>query len=703
VSGAGASVFSAAVGTGNQGISDSGTSMSTPEVAGLAALVHSEHGTWSPEEVKADIMNTADQDLFTGDSHTGTKYAPGRVGAGLIDAKAALDNPVLAYVTDDPGAVSASFGPLEVTGPTTLTKTIKLENTSGTPETYNASYEALTTIPGVVYSVSPTQVVVGANSSTTATLTLAIADPSLLTKTIDTTAARQQGGFPREYLADASGRVLFTPTDTSLPTLRVPVYSAPRPASTMTQLSPLTLPLGSVEVGFLSLMGHGIDQGTGAESIQSIVSGFELQATSGALPNCGGAVTSGCVHAPDERAADLKYVGTTSNAPELASIGDNPLGCGADMQCGLEYFAITTQGPWHTAASQDEYDIVIDSNGDGVPDDVVFNTRLPNTDIFVAALEDLHTQEVVDLELINDRFGDADTALFDSDTLVMPVLTSMLSGVSVGHSRIRYGIVTFSDLSPGPVDTVGLDGNLDPDGTLTTDVLNPGLAVFGKFNGSGSPLLYVDSPGTLEVQRNAAAYVADHGQGALIVHFHNAVGNKAQVVTLSPVEQRLVLIKKGSGRGSVASTPAGIKCGSSCTYAFVNGTAVTLKATPASGSTFSHWSGGGCSGSRTCHVTLNTDVAVTATFRDRTRPKVTRVRIKVNHGRETAQVTFKGRDPGRGSKGLRFRCKLDRGKFKSCRSPKLYRNLRHGKHTVEVKVIDRAGNVSKPVTRDFRV
>ena len=50
--------------------------------------------------------------------------------------------------------------------------------------------------------------------------------------------------------------------------------------------------------------------------------------------------------------------------------------CNADGQCGLEYFAISTQGPWHTAASQNEYDIYIDSTGDGNPDYVAYNTRL---------------------------------------------------------------------------------------------------------------------------------------------------------------------------------------------------------------------------------------------------------------------------------------------------------------------------------------
>jgi hypothetical protein len=75
----------------------------------------------------------------------------------------------------------------------------------------------------------------------------------------------------------------------------------------------------------------------------------------------------------------------------------------------------------------------------------------------------------------------------------------------------------------------------------------------------------------------------------------------------------------------------------------------------------------------------------------------------VNHHKRTAKVTFKGTDPGHGSAGLRFKCKLDKGKFKSCRSPKLYKHLRHGKHKVQVKAIDRAGNVSRPATRKFRV
>jgi hypothetical protein len=41
---------------------------------------------------------------------------------------------------------------------------------------------------------------------------------------------------------------------------------------------------------------------------------------------------------------------------------------------------------------------------------------------------------------------------------------------------------------------------------------------------------------------------------------------------------------------------------------------VTLTASPAPGSTFTGWSGSGCSGAGTCRVTMNSDTTVTATF-----------------------------------------------------------------------------------------
>ena len=201
--------------------------------------------------------------------------------------------------------------------------------------------------------------------------------------------------------------------------------------------------------------------------------------------------------------------------------------------------------------------------------------------------------------------------------------------------------------------------------------------------------------------REASSYAADHGQGALIVHFQNAVGTKAQAVDLG---HTLTVTRSGFGGGSVKSSPAGVRCGKTCVGSFATGTSVKLTAAASATSTFARWSGGGCSGKAACHVRLSSDVSVKAIFnRDRTKPKVTLVKVKVNHRRGTARVRVRGIDPLHGSKGLRFKCKLDRKRFASCRSPKLYKHLRHGKHAIRVKAIDKAGNVSKPVKRKFRV
>jgi hypothetical protein len=82
----------------------------------------------------------------------------------------------------------------------------------------------------------------------------------------------------------------------------------------------------------------------------------------------------------------------------------------------------------------------------------------------------------------------------------------------------------------------------------------------------------------------------------------------------------LMIARNGTGTGTVTSTPAGITCGSDCTEAAVAGTSVILTAAAASGSTFSAWSGGGCSGAAACTLTLNADTTVTATFNTTTTP-----------------------------------------------------------------------------------
>ncbi len=76
----------------------------------------------------------------------------------------------------------------------------------------------------------------------------------------------------------------------------------------------------------------------------------------------------------------------------------------------------------------------------------------------------------------------------------------------------------------------------------------------------------------------------------------------------------LQVLRAGTGTGTVTSNPSGINCGTTCSRSFSTGTNVTLTATPAAGSVFAGWSGGGCTGTGTCTINLQDNTTVTATF-----------------------------------------------------------------------------------------
>jgi Tol biopolymer transport system component len=75
----------------------------------------------------------------------------------------------------------------------------------------------------------------------------------------------------------------------------------------------------------------------------------------------------------------------------------------------------------------------------------------------------------------------------------------------------------------------------------------------------------------------------------------------------------LTVTRAGLGAGTVTSTSAGINCGTDCFEAYLPGTGVTLNAVASAGGTFAGWSGA-CSGTGSCVLTMNSDLAVVATF-----------------------------------------------------------------------------------------
>jgi len=82
----------------------------------------------------------------------------------------------------------------------------------------------------------------------------------------------------------------------------------------------------------------------------------------------------------------------------------------------------------------------------------------------------------------------------------------------------------------------------------------------------------------------------------------------------APETYVLTVLHSGTGTGTVTSADGRMNCGAVCTVSYVSGTSVNLTASPTGGSSFAGWSGGGCSGTGNCTVTVSGSITVAATF-----------------------------------------------------------------------------------------
>jgi minor extracellular serine protease Vpr len=207
ISAPGVSVFSTAVGTGNQGLFLSGTSMAAPHVAGSAALAIQAHPRWEAADVAAAVVNTADATKLVG-------YSARLGGNGLVQPFGATQTSVIAHAED--GTPSVSFGVAEFTRDFSGDGRIVVENHNSAPASF-----ALSVVqgPGATHtaSVSPTSITLGGHQSRTVDVRLAI----------PAATAGDSGAFRQ-----VQGRVVMTPTHgNNGVTLSVPYYLVPRARS----------------------------------------------------------------------------------------------------------------------------------------------------------------------------------------------------------------------------------------------------------------------------------------------------------------------------------------------------------------------------------------------------------------------------------------------------------------------------------------
>jgi hypothetical protein len=124
---------------------------------------------------------------------------------------------------------------------------------------------------------------------------------------------------------------------------------------------------------------------------------------------------------------------------------------------------------------------------------------------------------------------------------------------------------------------------------------------------------------TLQASPSPGSYFAGWSMGGYSTtnpSFGVWVNANANVVATFEVQKRLTVVKEGAGGGLVTSSPLGLDCGSTCQATFDRNLKVTLQASPSTGSYFTGWSGGGCTGTApSCTInSLSTDTTVVANF-----------------------------------------------------------------------------------------
>ena len=129
---------------------ESGTSMATPHVAGLALLVKEAHKDWKPLDIRAALDNTSE---LIHDSY-GTTYDVYSQGAGRADVAKAIATPALLKAMDEitiydalmkptkmaSEAGSVSFGMIDA-GSEPVSKPLEVQNKSNGAVTYKAHVE----------------------------------------------------------------------------------------------------------------------------------------------------------------------------------------------------------------------------------------------------------------------------------------------------------------------------------------------------------------------------------------------------------------------------------------------------------------------------------------------------------------------------------------------------------------------------------
>lgn len=392
-------IGSAAIGTGTGSVEMSGTSVAAPQVAGVAALAVQAHPGWSGPRIAAALTSTASPDAVAG-------YNP-VLGGGLVNAARAVTT--TAYAQGDSYRVlagrvttsSLSFGFQESTSMLGGHRTITVTNAGPRPVTYTVSSRASASSRPASVSLSTRRVTVRPHSSARIQVGLR-------------TGAAAIGSS----LSNATGfhEISGTVTLTSGPdTLQVPYLMVPRAATSVTATT------------------RGATRGAAAAQKPR-----PTAPTSLVLANRGGAI-------PAQSSVYTWGLADAHRDPTLSGgAGYDLRAAGAQtMQVGgapVVVFALNTWDRWSNAAAN-EYDVAVDTDGDGDADRIVFAT---DSGVVRRGVQD-GTSEVFIQDVATGAIsasGFLAVSPTDSSTIQLPVTAADL-GLSASAGGFSYTVAGY--------------------------------------------------------------------------------------------------------------------------------------------------------------------------------------------------------------------------------------------------------------------